>query len=601
MITALLRATKHLHKIRNTFLPMLKNLLSISLVITVLAVCAVPLEAQSQSEMEQSLLPDIDPQDIEIRSQFQARFPGLNRQPILGFNPRPRVFQIDPDRMPFIEDEEAILASLPIGRLDRPEPPEFSPLGYSAPKHLFLRGGIGSDITPEADLFAVGKINNKNWVSGNIRHHSSNGHDNEQVNTSYRFLDASVRSNSRISDKTTVHADVGVQSNFNHFLQLDTEREGLKDINSKVDVNGFRAGIDLAHSKTSITGLKFAAGGYANDFSLTSQLANLGSASAKEWGINAAGEYSRLGKNINEIHRIRLKTSVGGIDPASRDIDSGNWSVSTLSAHFERLFNYNTDIKASAGASFVTESEQDAVIYFSPRAEIEHTFFRGFTLKAEAYGTPNHRALLDVQKENRFFDLSSNLRHQYTMGAQAEAQLEPFYGTKLVGGVSFQDVKNFLYYSRVSNPYNVQSINQGYYTTEFDDATIFKLYGGFTQDLKPDVFWIAADGYWQRPKLTDTEIKIPFTETLSLSATISFRPIKELLIEGWGEIKSGREDHEENEMSSYVTLGSRFEISITDRFGVYGKLLNLLDEDYEYWSGFREHGFRGFVGFTLLL
>ena len=48
-----------------------------------------------------SLLPDIDPQDIEIRGEFSARFPGIMRQPILGFSPRPRVFQIDPNRMPF--------------------------------------------------------------------------------------------------------------------------------------------------------------------------------------------------------------------------------------------------------------------------------------------------------------------------------------------------------------------------------------------------------------------------------------------------------------------------------------------------------------------
>ena len=36
---------------------------------------------------QNSLLPEIDPQDIEIRSEFRARFPGIRRQPILGFNP----------------------------------------------------------------------------------------------------------------------------------------------------------------------------------------------------------------------------------------------------------------------------------------------------------------------------------------------------------------------------------------------------------------------------------------------------------------------------------------------------------------------------------
>ena len=46
---------------------------------------------------QNTLLPEINPQDIEIRSEFKANFPGLRRQPILGFNPTPRVFQIDPN------------------------------------------------------------------------------------------------------------------------------------------------------------------------------------------------------------------------------------------------------------------------------------------------------------------------------------------------------------------------------------------------------------------------------------------------------------------------------------------------------------------------
>jgi hypothetical protein len=165
---------------------------------------AVTLDVHAQedrSDPEQSLLPEIDPQDIEIRSQFQARFPGLNRQPILGFNPRPRVFQTDPNRIPFIEDEEAILASLPIGELDRPEAPDYQRLGYTDPRNLFFRGGVGSEISPEADLFAVARISDRNWISGNINFTSSDGHA-ESVTTSYRYADAEINSFNRLSNRT---------------------------------------------------------------------------------------------------------------------------------------------------------------------------------------------------------------------------------------------------------------------------------------------------------------------------------------------------------------------------------------------------------------
>ena len=71
-----------------------------------------PYFALAQTASDNSLLPEINPQDIEIRSEFKARFPGLRRQPILGFNPKPRVFQIQADRMPFMESREDAVANI---------------------------------------------------------------------------------------------------------------------------------------------------------------------------------------------------------------------------------------------------------------------------------------------------------------------------------------------------------------------------------------------------------------------------------------------------------------------------------------------------------
>src|SRR6056297_1020701 len=174
---------------------------------------------QTGSQAQQNLLPEIDPQDIEIRSQFQARFPGLRRQPILGFNPRPRVFQIDPNRMPFIEDEETVVANLPIGQLSRPDPPEYDMLDYAMPKNAFIRAGVGSYLTPEVDAFATAKLSESNWISTDIHFTSSDGHD-ESVNTSYRFADASLKSFNRISDRTNLIIKAGAMSDFNHQLQF---------------------------------------------------------------------------------------------------------------------------------------------------------------------------------------------------------------------------------------------------------------------------------------------------------------------------------------------------------------------------------------------
>lgn len=553
------------------------------------------LTAQSvQVDSEQSLLPEIDPQDIEIRSQFQARFPGLRRQPILGFNPRPRVFQTDPNRLPFIESYDAVAANLQVGSLDRPEAPEFNPLGYATPRYAFFRGGIGSNISPEIDLFATANLSERNWISGSAALRSSNGHE-EQVTTSYRFFDASIKSFNRLSDRTDVTFTAGLESNFNHMLQLNTPVDALLEDDTRIEFTGFNASTDINVASTSLSGIQLSLGGFTHKYESISDFNYTGEST--EWGINFDAEYSRLGNQINEIHRVRLKNETGSITPLFTQSDL--WSVSTLSVHYERLFNYRTDIKAGLGVSSVTDALEDFKIYVAPELEIKHRFFTGFNIRGVVSAAPSHANYSALQRENRFFNLNSTLQHKYEIMALGEVLMEPFYGTKILAGVSFQDVKNFQYYSRRSTTGSMLGVGEAYYMANFMDASIYRVYGGISQDLRPNVIWINVDGHWQIPKLSNGD-KIPFSESLSLKAALSVRPTNDLLIEGWGEFSGNREDHLGENLSSYFLLGGKFEISLSEKYGIYGKLLNILNEDYEFWSGYREPGFQGFIGFTYI-
>ena len=99
--------------------------------------------------VQNTLLPEINPQDIEIRSEFKANFPGLRRQPILGFTPRPRVFQIDPNRMPFLESREAAVSEISVTALDRPQEPD--KIVWETPRRPKVTSqlGVGWFVSPE--------------------------------------------------------------------------------------------------------------------------------------------------------------------------------------------------------------------------------------------------------------------------------------------------------------------------------------------------------------------------------------------------------------------------------------------------------------------
>lgn len=98
---------------------------------------APPAFAQEEEQDDPSALPDIAPREIEIRGTLEISLPSLERQPLSGFNPPPRIPDIAPDRSPHVGDYEQGQDGLPMqspelpglqARLDRPASPLYGEL-----------------------------------------------------------------------------------------------------------------------------------------------------------------------------------------------------------------------------------------------------------------------------------------------------------------------------------------------------------------------------------------------------------------------------------------------------------------------------------------
>lgn len=79
-----------------------------------------PIPAAAQDEDDEPVLPDIAPREIEIRGTLEISLPSLERQPLSGFNPPPRIPDIPDDRTPHIGTYDQDRSDLP---LQMPEPP----------------------------------------------------------------------------------------------------------------------------------------------------------------------------------------------------------------------------------------------------------------------------------------------------------------------------------------------------------------------------------------------------------------------------------------------------------------------------------------------
>jgi len=115
-----------------------------------LALLASPAAAR-----QDPILPDLAPREVEITGDLSIVFPTLRRQPIVGFNPPPRVPDISSDRRPFTEAYKQPSADLPPSPMSAPEPPSVSAMARRTPisgvidlsAGRFLDRALKADIT----------------------------------------------------------------------------------------------------------------------------------------------------------------------------------------------------------------------------------------------------------------------------------------------------------------------------------------------------------------------------------------------------------------------------------------------------------------------
>lgn len=548
--------------------------------------------AQERTQETQSLLPEIDPQDIEIRSQFRARFPGLRRQPILGFNPRPRIFMVDPNRMPFMETEEQIMANLPIGEVSRPDAPEYSVLPYNRNTNGYAVLAIGNYITPEADVWAAAQIGQYSWVSSSLNYVSSSGHLSDSQ-SSFRNLDWGTRFRGKIGRATVLGLEFGVFSDFNRMFLLDDPIQTTLDGASKKDYLGFRFGTDIQNFKNSIEGWSASLNGYTNSIDLNASASVLTS-DAQEWGLNAGGNYTWAGNRIHETMSAGIDVNTGNYT-ISDDI-SNTFVIAGAYGRYNLYMNYHTDLKGKLGLYFV-EDGTDTAFYPAGSVKVTHSFIDELLVRASVSASPEHSSLMDKHRENRFLSPDQTIRHTYRVDALAEVEAELFTGSSVKVGVSFSGTKNHAYYSRDENvPGFTES---GYYTLNFENATTLRLFGGFTQQLLPRKLWLDAEASISTPQLK-SGIDIPFEERFRVTGALSYKPIERLIFEAWTDFLGPRNNPVGGDLPSFLLIGTRVEVAITDKIGAFAKISNLLNQNYEIWQGFEERPFQAFGGITVI-
>ena len=546
---------------------------------------------------QNSLLPEIDPQDIEIRSEFRARFPGLRRQPILGFNPRPRVFQIDPNRLPFMETADQVVANLPVSQLSRPVPPVQPGIYKPNRSYGFIRSGFGSFTAPELIAFASAGLDENNLVSTSIDLRSSDAHLDNQ-GSSFRFLNANLEWINKSRNDLLITSKVSLDSDFN-FLP---EQIGTVNASPSKDLFGIQGGVNakkftnrleyweanLSYALTSIDVDPDNARNFAGSLLTPGEV--------NEQFVQFNFQNNWAGNKLFETYALFGDVNAGNYDFTG--FESTTLIDAKAGAKYQRILDSGTEVNATAAVQFIDDGI-DGNIYIAPELRLKQNFQEKVLIEATAFGQPELLRISDHHRINRFLDFNTGLKQSYSIGATGKATINISNYFSLFGGVNYSFINNYNFYLPTTLTGTAGPDPIGYlYTIGNADASIFKLYSGIAQEIVPEKLWFSAEAYARSPRFSAGG-DIPFEERLGLTGTLSIKPIKSVLLETWVDYIGEREDPTSNDdLSGFLLVNVKAEVEIAKNFGAYIKSLNLLDSEYQIWQGYTERPFQLFAGIT---
>jgi len=577
-----------------------------------------PVQIFAQDTAPGTLLPDIDPQDIEIRGDFSARFPGIMRQPILGFSPRPRVFQIDPNRMPFLESPEQVVASLPLSDLERPQPTPYT--FYKRPEQfsLWSTTGVGNYMAPEADIFVGLPVGKSTLINGNFNSISSGSYLEESDQTSsFRNMDAGVGLTHFAGKRSRFDVGFSTRSDMNHLIRSQFTVPQYADSGLGLPINSY---VDVPLSPTNNIQTYGGQLGYRYqknqasfvDLALESDYFRAGVDQLYSYIIDESRVSDTRTAQFRELRHAGMLTSdwaggrpgnvfgirVGGtfseynLDGRGKE----QWYIGQAAALYSTRIGYKLQATIGARGFYASDAVTEAKAYVYPELNVSFRLTPEFRLKGELRGFVENAGLNGLSRTNRRLFDYQNPENERGLLAKAGFEMSLFEGLKVQSAIQYKHYLRHGYYTlaqltdAAAIGFNTrhEASNALLSYAYLDGANILKWDASIWYDLMPEQFTIYGRLYAQWHGDSNGE-EIPFRENLGVSTggtyTFSSRSRAQLWVDYTGSRKVAENWKDSN---GYILLNAKFDFWASKEIGAYIKVTNLLDQRYTRWVGYDE-------------
>ncbi len=512
----------------------------------VLTCFVAPYVAAPRMVSAQVTLPDLAPQIVEITGDLVISFPSLRRQPLAGFNPPPRVPDITPGRIPFVEAYKQQSRDLPPSPLTAPIPPSMSSVALRKASTGMIEAGVGRYLTAYLKGTVSVPLNARTTLTARADLGATDG---REPFSEFRHISTAADAQSggvaihSASGNIQYGADFGGDRNsYNLFgaISADTslilsapDRTISQWLGSAFVTSGSRGGSHLA--------LEAGFGGSSVDTDLVnanSGLPDLPSTDESRFFMDASAAIdAQSGRLVGDLAYSRQ--SIDFSDLGTDVISSGNGS-----AGFH--FDYSNQISVSASARILgfradgqSESGGDRdLIYFVPDFRVRYTMAPGIEFSLVNAPEIETRSFADVYRLAPFA--------QDALAYQPVLTSTHLFGETIIsnqkasirGRVGWKDIQNYRVIENEvagSTPYRL-----GYGTVSYEGASILYLEAEGMIALVSGTS-ASFSMVYRSGTLDDTDTDIPYLSPLSLSGFITLDPFGgELLLKGSLRLESPR-------------------------------------------------------------
>ena len=294
---------------------------------------------------------------------------------------------------------------------------------------------------------------------------------------------------------------------------------------------------------------------------------------------------------------------------------------------------FDAELKIHAGAAFVLDERDQNRFYPVLEAVYRRPVFRDIDLRATATALPTVVTVLDLREENRFYSVDDAPAHRYDMILRAGLLGSPMFGTDWSVDVSYGYTLNRPWFERIRLDVADGSADGsadggsggddtgdagdgtgdaggdagvdehsvwGAYTVRFGEADEVGVSMDLLQRVVEGRLWVDV-GFYVRKIRQKGGGKIPFTEAVGGSATVSWKPVNKVTLRP-ELLFLGARSHSEpglKDLPAAFLMNLSGDVEIGRRISVFAALHHITGTAYERWDGFQERPFQAFGGVKL--